>query len=194
MTALLLGVPLGVIASLFAWWVVVHGISPRIEFAGRLSRLPGAEPLFRLKLRNSGWRSVIDCEVMAELRIRSLAPNLPGNTWLIIVPLRRDRFAYLPKGANRLLVFMPYHPDERVRRFIPDRSDGYSLDELFALRDVVRLRIVAFAYDSFSGSRRVFVSKDYEPTDLVTGPYAASSSLDIQPGASETEPEDADAV
>jgi hypothetical protein len=109
----LLGVPLGILASLIAWWIVFHGFSPKICFATQLSRLTSSEPLFRLKLVNSGRRSIIDCEVVAELRVKALAPSQPNNTWLIRIPLRNDRFAYLPRGANRLLVFMPYHPDGR---------------------------------------------------------------------------------
>lgn len=184
MLGILLGVPIGVLTSLGAWWIIFHGIRPDITFASRLSRFPGPDPLVRLKLLNTGWRNIIDCEVIAELRVKGLAPNLPNNTWLIDLPMRVHRFAYLPKGANRLLVFMPYHPDARVQMFIAPRAQGYSLDELFRLRDVVHLRVVAFAYDSFSGSRRVFVSKDYVAPDVMVGQYAGRSSLDIQVGAS----------
>lgn len=197
MPGLLLGIPLGVLSSLLAWYILVHGITPKIQFADKLSRLctdgNGASTI-RLKLLNSGWRHIIDCEVDAELRVKGLSRNLPRNTYLIRLPLRNGRFAYWPRGANRLIVFMPYHPDAKVAASLPiDNGNGFSLDELLRIREVVHLRIAVFAYDSFSGARRAFISKDYTQDDLVDGRYAADS-LEIAPirGASVHDGEDAD--
>jgi len=182
MLGLLLGIPLGVLSSLLAWWVLFHAVTPKIRFAEKISRLSfGDGKTFRLKLLNDGRRHIIDCEFVAELRVRGLSPGVPRNTWLIRIPLRNDGFAYWPRGTNRLIVFMPYRPDARVAAFCPaDEDEGLALDRLFAIRDEVHLRIIVFAYDSFSGSRRVFVSKDYSASDIADGRYS-TGSLGIEP-------------
>jgi hypothetical protein len=114
-----------------------------------------------------------------------MATNSDPGTWNIqFAPALKGstiRFAYWPRGANRLIVFMPYHPDVRVAASLPgDDGKGFLLDQLLRIRDVVHLRIVVFAYDSFSDARRAFISKDYTQDDLASGKYVADS-LHIAP-------------
>jgi hypothetical protein len=169
---LVLGVPLGVLTSLTAWWILFHRITPALQFAAYISRRERPGRVYRLKMVNTGKRNVIDCLVVAELRVKGLSPDVPGNTWLIELPLRVSRFAFWPAKTNRLIVFLPYHPDPPIIAFLgKSAGNGFTLDELLLCRDVVRLRVVVFAYDEFSGSRRVFVSSDYTISDIRDGNY-----------------------
>jgi len=171
METLLIGIPLGVLTSLAAWWVVVHGIVPKIEFATKISKLNHDRLYYRLKLMNTGPRDAIDCEVMAEVRFPSLDPHLPKNAWSVSVPVRRERYADIRKGHDRLITFSRYYPDERHETHLPPKPDGYSLDELLRWCDGADLRVIIFAFDAFSGSRRVFMSPCYKAGDIVESRY-----------------------
>jgi hypothetical protein len=48
---------------------------------------------------------------------------------------------------------------------------SYNIEELFSFGRNPRLRVIIFGYDAFSGSRKVFISKDYTLSDIADGKY-----------------------
>ena len=61
-----------------AWFFVYRILVPKVKFATKISEI-GERPRLRLKVRNAGYRDILDCEVMAEFRVRGLDRELPKN-------------------------------------------------------------------------------------------------------------------
>ena len=70
---IVIGMPLGIIASLVAWWILTHGLVPKIKYGPFLSKvkLDGQDNYkYRIGIRNVGNRDMIDVEIIFELIIK----------------------------------------------------------------------------------------------------------------------------
>lgn len=183
MFQLVLGFLLGFVASFLVWLWVAHGIVPRIVFSDGISKLrdDGESPGFkyRIKLQNIGRREAIDVETVVALVLHGMQTHSPRNsltvhldhTWARIPIMRR-------RTGNRFIRVDPEHNNEfkspRFPAHIRQRAEAGTL----TLEDVMglgtkpaSLQVTAFAYDSFSGSRKVFQSKKYRAIDIRSGAF-----------------------
>jgi len=91
---------IGILGSFIAWFIVARIVVPRIRFAEKVSAIGNQQPRLRLKVRNDGCRDILDCEVMAEFRVRGLDRELPKNISILNIPVYAPRFPRLPKSRN----------------------------------------------------------------------------------------------
>lgn len=176
MSSLLLGIPLGVLASLMAWWILFHFFVPSIEFSLFISKIPDLDQQppfrYRIKFKNTGRRQILDLDVTAELRVKALHPAYERNWTTFKIPVRGNRILTLKRGGNRIIALLPngiMSPyADRLPPSIRDRvaHQTVDLEKLLELGSKATLRIIVFGYDAFSGSRKVFVSKHYVREDI----------------------------
>jgi hypothetical protein len=185
---------IGILGSFIAWFIVSRILVPRIRFAEKISEIGKRQPRLRLKVRNEGYRDILDCEVMAELRIRGLDRELPKNISVLNIPIYAPRFPRLPSSRNRLITFRSYTFDDEAARLLPSDFGNHkdlSLSELFRLKGVIGLRVTLFGYDNFSGSRKAFSSRPYTVSDIESRSYL-KNSLDLARSSEQPDGEDPD--
>lgn len=191
-TSISIGFLFGIIASLLAWWFQFHLIVPNIQFSPYISKIPSVENKsgykYRIKLENSGRRSVIDIEIMVKLRIKGVG-DFPNNWIVNYIPLgdfgithripiiiRKKTETYghtLTLDVNEVVEFKNL---ERLERY-PDNIKRKAKENTLLLEDVLNLgseaniRIEAFGFDEFSGARKFFKSKFYTIHDIKEGKF-----------------------
>jgi hypothetical protein len=185
MTDQLVGFLLGVIGSIAVWWVFAHVLVPSIRFEDRIvlrpGRAPGASPRHMIKVSNTGQRDLIDVSFSAVVKIQ-IDPTSDKRWASCRVAFHKNgaidhQIALIPARRNRLLTLYPGHSgqirdegcfSEKTRLAVADQS--LDLDTL--LRDGearglrVTLRVYMFAFDRFSGARKLFQSREYEASDV----------------------------
>lgn len=191
-TALLVGIPLGVLSSLIAWWILFHAIVPKVRYSNRIAKgdfiYSPSGTRCRIRLENFGRRDILDVELFARLRVRGLRPEAP-TTWDIVYP--RIGYAKIPKlprsgqpGSRLTLTIHPHELDDFSIKLLPDNlqtkvgTKELTLDELMSLGTQSELHVYAFGYDAFSGTRRVFESPPYLLSDIQLGVFGPGS-LDL---------------
>lgn len=174
--ALLIGIPLGVLSSLLAWWILFHVTVPRVRFDSRIVPIlkPTPSGTSYFAMTNTGKRPIIDCSVRAELRVRGLDPEgPPGATWLFNLPLRHHHFLRWPPQTRRFAVVLPYRFSTEDSPLLSKFADtAYSLEQLLSTVPSATVRFAVFAYDSFSGTRRLFLSDELDASSFY---YALNS-------------------
>lgn len=151
---------------------------------------------YSVKFENSGRRTIIDLEVVARLSIPNLVPN-KKRTHVFLVPLNPDgnlSFRWpesLPLGktdkSRHLSRFYinsavehldrPPYPDNIRKKA---RLGTLTLEELLGLDQEAKLKVYAFGYDKFSGTRKLFVSHPYGIEDIKKGSFS-EDGMDIVP-------------
>ena len=179
--AILISVPVGILCSFAAWWILFHYFSPSLAFSNSISRLPAIDSKsgykYRFKILNTGKRSIIDLQLRVRLRIRSIDPELPNNTKLIDLPLGTDSIPRLDSGKSRVFRIYPERCDRFATALFPEdivsksKSSSLTLDDAISIMDNSFITIVVFGYDSFSGARKMFESNPYLIRDIATGKF-----------------------
>ena len=194
-----IGFLFGIIASLLAWWFQSHLIVPNIQFSQNISKIPSVDKKsrykYRIKLENSGKRSVIDIEIMARLRIKGVG-DFPNNWRVNYIPLEEMGINYRIPIITRkkeiksghIITFdvnevVDFKKLETLERY-PDNIKRKAKEKTLLLEDVLRLgseaniRIEAFGFDEFSGARKFFKSEFYTIHNIKEGRF--HNGLDIK--------------
>lgn len=189
MIELLLGIPLGIFASLVAWWILFHAIVPHIHFSKHIAKDKTDETQsgwrYRIKMENAGTRDVVDVELFARLRIRGLKPKFPIN-WEVLYP--KLAYGRIPKleasrrtGRRIAVRIRVCDIDEFSHNLLPAEirdkvcCGTAILEDLMSLGSDSTLQVFAFGYDAFSGTRKVFESPLYRLTDIRRGVFHRKS-------------------
>lgn len=203
LVSVLVGLPIGIVASLAAWWVLYHGLSPVVRFSESISKEPVSPAdydrtgnAYYVKLENAGTRPIIDVEIRAQLRLRGLGRD-PDTSWRIEdLPLslggaptvRVARLRPARWGEARRVVRLYVNDVEafRGRPLYPQDIRQKSNQRLLLLEDILTmgkdatLHLSLFGYDEFSGSRKLFMSKEYSVGDIRQGTFTLGA-LTVEP-------------
>lgn len=185
-----LGLIIGLFTSFFSWWVLFRYMAPVITISDAISKTKSKVALeedddktgfrYRIKLENSGQRSIVDLELRAVVRIKGL--NDPhSKTWeLAYLPmnLSGEKIYSIPlMGPVRktkirtLLRIYPNHTDYFTRPHYPvhirekARQKKLLLEDLLALGSSANIRITMSGFDELTGARKVFI-KNYNLQDI----------------------------
>lgn len=182
----IIGIPIGILSSLAAWWFLFHRIVPKIEFSPNISKydFENLGTRYRLKMRNAGKRGIIDLEVFPILKIKGLNPQLPDN-WLNITlntTLINNRISSLKE--DRIIALLPEKTLKLGSHSFPDhirekyRKKELRLEDLMTLDYEVKLVVQIFGFDEFSGVRKLFESKPYTAKDIKYGTFDHKFTID----------------
>jgi hypothetical protein len=177
--SLLLGIPLGILASLIAWWILFHKLVPVIEFSEGIRKIEAnylrSDVQYKFKISNTGRRGIIDLEIVVKYRVK----NIDGrheNIW-IWKPLSIDvhRVPMLQKGSNRIFQMLPektidfQHPPFSKEIRTKASAGTLLIEDLMRIGESPGIRIYVFGYDEFSGTRKLYTSKFYDSSSIGVG-------------------------
>ena len=187
--SILIGLFIGIATNLFAWWILFHYIVPEIRFSPLLSKIPNKENnsgyKYRFKLQNVGKRSIIDVEIFVKVNIKGLG-DFPTNIRIVDIPisnkLKAHRIPIIPPISEdfngKIIQILPNEVDEfkdlsRYPEYIKIKANEGKLllEDVMSMGTETTLQIMAFGYDEFSGTKRLFISKVYTDRDIIEGKY-----------------------
>ena len=164
--SIIISIPLGILCSIVAWWVLFHGVSPKVEFSNRVGKLPTDDSpsgfRYRIKIRNIGARDAIDLQFHAFVRVKGLSPEFPNN--ISILRIETDTGHVVRMGRKKGNRIVRLHPEKTTlfdsARFPPEfrtkqRDGTLTLEDVLSLGNSAFLKMHVFAYDEFSGSRKL---------------------------------------
>lgn len=176
----LFGLVIGLLTSFFTWWTLFHLIVPQISFADFLSKLPTVDEKtgwrYRFMFTNTGRRALIDVQVRARISITGLTSRTTTSNFDVALDWSEERKSEIPiiepKHSKNLRLFINLTPAFRQSALIPnvvrEKSNAQSLllEELLDIGHKATITIFVFGYDSFSGARKLFISKPYSRLDI----------------------------
>ncbi|TQS39810.1 hypothetical protein [Cryptosporangium phraense] len=178
----LVSVPTGILTSFLFWWWFTRQLAPRISWSEALvappddKRVGNDHDQLRLKIVNHGRRHALDLQVWAQLRLPHEVDHIGSPMHLIELPTSTPWLPRLQRQSYRYVRMCPNKipPDEFERAGLdPDAELG----DLLRRRPGAAIRVYLFAYDGFSGARKIFVSPDYTADELVEGSFEPGLSL-----------------
>lgn len=184
-----LSVALGLATSFVFFYWQFHLVVPRVRFSDKISKLPAGDVgnRYRVKYENCGSRAMIEVTLMARLRVKGVRKDLPLNWGVATIPMESitPRVASVKTSHIRHVPELELWKTEFDRTFPGDvvehtHNGTMTLEELLSCGTSSELRVYLFAYDEFSGARKVFESKVYGVADVVEGAFEPYS-LEIVP-------------
>jgi len=161
---IIVGLPLGIIASFIAWWLLTHAIVPKIKFAPFISKIKIKDKedyKYRIGIRNVGNRDMIDVEIIVELIIKGFDVNVPTNTSHIQLKLKKSRLPKIKRKSQWALTINTNELPTSLRY----KYKNCNFEDLLNIDNATTI-IIVFGYDKFSGARKVFESNKYTANDI----------------------------
>jgi hypothetical protein len=188
----LVSVPTGIVSSFVFWWWFTRRLAPRLAWSSVLVIPPvGAhtgtdhdQP--RVKTVNLGRRDAVDLQVKAQLRVPHEVDSIGSPMSIVDLPTSVDWLPRLQHGSLRYVRLCL----EQVRASELERvgaavgrevTPGCGLAEFLVAHPDAAVRLYLFAYDEFSGARKMFVSPDYGAANMVAGSFRPGTSLTVDP-------------
>jgi hypothetical protein len=189
MLLFLIGIPLGILQSVFVWWLILRVFAPKMvwhspSFVRPLGMEPSEPSQLTIRLKNQGSRrrGAIDVQLHADLRAVH-PPSSDGVTKTVIrLPLNTQWMPSLRTEA-RIRVEAARIPSREWDRF--GARTNYSERDIEAvLRNHADayVRFFAVASDGLSGARLLFRTEQLRGDDLqpvATDTKEADSSIDL---------------
>ena len=170
---IILGIPIGIFCSLYAWYVLHHIISPRLSFSQYISEQVRGESTtyHRIKIENTGKRTIIDLDVHIRLLATGVGP-FQKNWYGVDLPITLSKIPVLNPEQNKLIGFNLndsnlFDPDVWGSH-ITGKAAANSLliTDLLTCGDDAYLIVYVFGYDELSGSRQLNSSHKYRFSDI----------------------------
>jgi hypothetical protein len=186
----LISVPTGILTSFVFWWWVTRRLAPRIAWSSVLVIPPAAtrtgtdhdQP--RVKTVNLGRRDAVDLQVKAQLRVPHDVDNIGSPMSIVDLPTSVEWLPRLQHGSLRYVrLCLEQVPPAELRRVGAvvgrELAPGCGLAEFLQDHPDATVRLYLFAYDEFSGARKMFVSPDYGTSNMVEGSFRPGTSLTV---------------
>ena len=170
--SMVVGILLGVLSSLIAWWILFHYIVPRISFSAHIRKTETEDTKsrseYRIKVKNVGKRTMIDIELIARYRVKGVNPSRSSNWKWENLKIDSDRIPMLQPKTNRIFRIYPeqtetfkYAPyPENIR--VKAHECTLTLEDLLGLDETSGIQMYIFGFDNFSGARKLFISQSYD--------------------------------
>lgn len=185
------GLIIGILSSLIAWYILFHGFSSKLKFSEKISHISSVdEPggcAYRVKFENAGRRRIINLSIVAKLKICGLNSLLPLNVETTLLPLSFDgQYPIVEpskKTGSRHLVRIRVNKNVEFEKrdiypsAIRDKAakNNLTLHDLLSIGSKSTVQLIAFGFDSFSGSNKTFYSKEYVASDIVNRLFQTDS-------------------
>lgn len=89
---LIVGIPLGILTSLVAWWIIFHGFMPRLTFSESIVKIDDSSSptgfRYRVKLVNGGRRDILDVEFIARLSVTGMRERFPESISTLFIGIK----------------------------------------------------------------------------------------------------------
>ncbi len=200
MAAVLWGIPVGVLSSIFTWWILWHAIAPRGQYSSEVcvfSPPPrnGGPDEMRVKFVNRSRRPLIDVSFSVFLFVPGGNEDV-GSQSLVRVPILVDEFAFIGTAnknsrvsgvlnlSYRTLVLRPdlmvpsalRRLSEPLRSFF-ESGDLVGFVEFCNVNTRASLQVVCSTSDGLTGARKALVSPRYGGASFTFGKFERGRSL-----------------
>ncbi len=186
------GIVIGIATNFVVWYFLYHILVPKVVFSPDIRKKSvdktkenssGFE--YSIKFENNGNRAIIDCEFISQLRIKGMKSksiwrvvDIPitysgevNKRYPIIYPVKKGLHATRP-FINLYLNNVDEFSDKKIYPVSITRkmkNKEIILEDLFGLGTKCLLKFIAFGFDEFSGTRKMFLSKEYTIKDIKEG-------------------------
>lgn len=167
----------GIALSALFWWYLNHYLVPQITFSQEIAKRPSSlNPsgfMYRIKIKNTGKRRIIDLNVTVRIAIYELGLKKLWNWYNI--DISGKKIPMLGKKMNRLIVLRPQETVDFSRDIFPRhvrkklQSGSLTLEDIMELGNKCYIRLYIFGNDEFSGARKLFCSPKYTRKDIRKG-------------------------
>jgi len=182
--SLIISVPLGALASVIGWWFLFHILSPNLKFSALISKMGDNQyTKYRVRIKNNGRRAAIDLNIIVRLQIQGLVSGNPKMRKQINLTIAGEKIPFISKQKYRIIRILPNKTDTFSDIIYPQNIREKHSQGKLSLEDVMSIgtdnffQIHIFAFDSFSGSRKMFLSKKYRKEDIMLGAYNGLSHI-----------------
>jgi len=174
----------GIAASFLTWWMLFHWFVPKIEFSPFISKVPrsgGSGFSYRIKIINTGRRSILGVDVYARLVIDWQGKGTLSGLYLPFSSEGEKKFdiPILKRNGNRVLSLfinsvqsfqtnVKYPPTFKEKAI----AKTVTMEDALALGKTAYIQVFVSGYDEFSGARRVFESPKYAVSDIYSNRFA----------------------
>lgn len=172
---------LGICSSFIAWLLVQHVFVPRIKFWPEISCKKSSHFScgfsYRITFSNSGFRDIMDLNVIAEIVTENLHGTQVASFEYARPPLDANCIPYLDKGKSRAVSIHIFETERFSKPVYGERINNkhangtLRLEDLLEVSEMSYLRIYVFGFDKFSGTRKVYRSKRYTLQDIKHGTW-----------------------
>ena len=164
------GILLGVISSIIGWWILFRCYIPNLSFSSIISKIEedNSRARYRIRILNKGRRKAIDLEIIARLQVRGILKETPKVWKQVNLKIAGEKIPYIEKDEARIIRLLPEKTIDFREMVFPEEirekawSEKLTLEDLFRCGEESFLQIHVFAYDEFSGSRKMFLSPKYQ--------------------------------
>lgn len=173
-----LGFGLGLLASYIVWWIIAHLIVPRVEFSNKIAKRQFGQDVtqYQIAFKNAGRRSMVDLEIVVRIGVYKF---MGATGWAYHeVGTNARRVPDLKPGqlSRRVVrIFDTRHPisfvDAPSRKIKDELERHRTLEGILGIEEDAAVRVHVFGYDSFSGTRKLFQSKEYRSGDISLGRF-----------------------
>ena len=174
---LLVGIPLGILASLIAWWILFHLIEPKIVFDDKISKISTKDNnsgwKYKMKFYNKRSRDIIDVEIFVRLNIKGFDSQRPEVWEFLNLVSFRNRIPIMKKNGKKVIRFYPKVLNDFEFNILPKDirnkciNDAATLEDFLNLGQEAYLKLIVYGYDGFSGTRKAFESMDYSTNNVI---------------------------
>lgn len=181
----------GFLLSFVLWWFLAHIMVPKIAFSTDLSRVPDRDQRvrYRLKIRNTGRRDVIDLYIRVRIYIRR--PGTRASLNIIEIPTNRDHLFVLRPDDSHIFTLEIQRIESRYLEeeelVLMRGQQAGSLEGILGNHPDSHLLAQILAYDGCSGSRKYYRSGQYRANSIKPGRFnglIVVSPSDMHPSAS----------
>lgn len=173
-----LGFGLGLLASYTVWWITAHLIVPRVEFSTQIAKRRFGQDVtqYQIAFKNAGRRSMVDLEIVVRIGVYKFM-GATGWAYHEIGTNARRVPDLKPGELSRRVVriFDNRHPisfiDAPSKKIREELERHKTLEGLLGIKEDAAVRVHVFGYDSFSGTRKLFQSKEYRSSDISEGRF-----------------------
>lgn len=177
LTGALIGLPVGIASSFFAWAAIFHLFAPRIRFSEFVSEQKrgsiGTPSTYRISVINEGRRDAIDLEIVCRLQVQGLNSSAPLQWKQVNLTIAGEKIPDVEKRSARIIRLLPESTKALQSPFFPKEirdkcsDSSLSLQDCLAMGTDAKLQVYLFAFDPFSGSRKLFKSPEYRSEDVI---------------------------
>lgn len=172
---------MGILSSYIFWWYLTHYLKPEIDFSPKISKL--VDPYYksgykyRIKMKNTGRRDIIDVQVVCRFYAGNVLYNTPDTVSIIKLKITSNYFPYVnSKGKDKIIRIFPERSEVFQKQYYPDNIRLKSRENTLLLEDILSMKksyieFSIFAFDRYSGSRKLFVSHKYVLKDIMDGVF-----------------------
>jgi hypothetical protein len=170
LVVLMIGIPVGIIQSIFSWWIVLRFLAPKLEWSSPsiviLSKDLQEDEELVFRLHNRGRRPAVDVQLLAELRVDHQPLADDSTRTVLRLPLNTPWYPAIRNDARVRISARDISDEDWGRLSARTGVEGSGLRFALSTHPGAHVRLTALASDQLAGGRLVFQRSDLRLRDF----------------------------